>query len=231
MIMRRTLGPFWLFLLVGLYVFASNKVLVMTHGWARFGVGLLAYGILAGLIYLAGLSLRELGLARANVRKGMILGLRVAAIIIVGLLIAFLVSPDIFQDDRYRQGIGMAVWVALIIIPLQTVLFEELLFRGLLWGFINKKYGPMWATHGSSAVFGLWHIAPSLGMNAAALSVAGLSVGRTVLVAIIVVVTYAAGVFLCELRRRSGSLLAPMLVHWSINGTATVLAALAWQAS
>ncbi|MGB4758723.1 MAG: type II CAAX endopeptidase family protein [Candidatus Saccharimonadales bacterium] len=228
MAMRRTLGPFWLFPLIGLFVLASNKVLVMTHGWVRLGVGLLAYGLLFGLIYLAGLSLRELGLARANMRKGMVLGLRVAAVIIAGLLIAFLVSPDIFQDDRYRQGIWIAVCMALVIIPLQTVLFEELLFRGLLWGYINKQYGSRWATHGSSAVFGLWHIAPSLGMNAAAISVGALSVGRALLVGIIVVVTYSAGLFLCELRRRSGSLLAPIIVHWSINGTATILAALAW---
>ncbi|MGA5143427.1 type II CAAX prenyl endopeptidase Rce1 family protein, partial [Streptomyces azureus] len=36
--------------------------------------------------------------------------------------------------------------------------------------------------------------------------------------------TTAAGVVLCELRRRSGSLLAPAALHWAVNGIGYVLA-------
>ncbi|MFI7415082.1 type II CAAX prenyl endopeptidase Rce1 family protein [Streptomyces sp. NPDC049627] len=36
--------------------------------------------------------------------------------------------------------------------------------------------------------------------------------------AVAIAATAAAGVVLCELRRRSGSLLAPMALHWAVNG-------------
>jgi membrane protease YdiL (CAAX protease family) len=228
--MRRKLQrkSLWLFFMMGLFVVVINQLLVMTNGLARLGVGILAYGLMVGLLLLSRLSLRELGLSRSKLQPGVLLGLRVSALIVAGLLAVFLIVPDIFQDERYRQSIWFAVWMALALIPLQTVLFEELLFRGLLWGFIHKNYGSKWATQVSSIAFGLWHIAPSLGMNAAAISVGGIGVGKGVLIAVVVLATYTAGVFLCELRRRSGSLLAPIIVHWSINGTATILAALAW---
>jgi membrane protease YdiL (CAAX protease family) len=49
--------------------------------------------------------------------------------------------------------------------------------------------------------------------------------GRVVAVAGAVVFTAAAGVLLCELRRRSGSLLAPAGLHWAVNGLGVVVSA------
>jgi membrane protease YdiL (CAAX protease family) len=40
--------------------------------------------------------------------------------------------------------------------------------------------------------------------------------------------TFVAGVVLCELRRRSGSLLAPLGLHWATNGLGYVVGAMAW---
>jgi uncharacterized protein len=37
--------------------------------------------------------------------------------------------------------------------------------------------------------------------------------------------TAAAGVLLCELRRRSGSLLAPAGLHWAVNGLGVLVSA------
>jgi membrane protease YdiL (CAAX protease family) len=47
----------------------------------------------------------------------------------------------------------------------------------------------------------------------------------TVLVTI--VATAAAGVILCEARRRSDSLLAPIGLHWAVNGLGVLAVALA----
>jgi membrane protease YdiL (CAAX protease family) len=41
--------------------------------------------------------------------------------------------------------------------------------------------------------------------------------GAALAVAATVLFTAAAGVLFCELRRRSGSLLAPMGLHWAVN--------------
>ena len=73
----------------------------------------------------------------------------------------------------------------------------------------------------SSALFGLWHVLPALGGGAANESVAGIVgdgvAGTALRVAGTVIFTGLAGVLLCELRARSGSLLAPILLHWAVN--------------
>jgi membrane protease YdiL (CAAX protease family) len=48
--------------------------------------------------------------------------------------------------------------------------------------------------------------------------VGGDAAGTAVRVAVTVVSTSVAGVVLCWLRLRSGSLLAPVLAHWTVNG-------------
>lgn len=48
-------------------------------------------------------------------------------------------------------------------------------------------------------------------------------------VLIAVVVTGGAGLLLGWLRMRSGSLLAPIALHWSVNGIGAIAAAIAWQ--
>jgi membrane protease YdiL (CAAX protease family) len=49
-------------------------------------------------------------------------------------------------------------------------------------------------------------------------------------VAVAIAATAVAGVVLCELRRRSGSLAAPMALHWAVNslGYAFAWAAARW---
>ena len=46
----------------------------------------------------------------------------------------------------------------------------------------------------------------------------GDAAGTLLRVAVTVAFTAAAGVALCLLRLRSGSLLAPVLAHWAVNG-------------
>ncbi len=214
--------------LFGAFLVACNVLLTQTHGWARLGAGIVTYMMLFGLIALSKLKRGELGLSRTRARSGLLLGLRVSMVIAAGLLVAVLVAPDVFRDERYHYGFWLALVFALGVIPLETVLFEELLFRGLVWGYVCRARGARTATQVSSVLFGLWHIAPSLSVNAAAISVGGFGLGRAPLIAGTVLVTYGAGVLLCELRRRSDSLLAPILVHWTINGFAVLLAAFAW---
>jgi uncharacterized protein len=79
----------------------------------------------------------------------------------------------------------------------------------------------------SSGLFGLWHVVPSLGggtANAAMASVVGGDVvGTVVRVVVTVGFTSLGGVVLCWLRLRSGSLLAPVLAHWTVNGLGVIV--------
>jgi membrane protease YdiL (CAAX protease family) len=83
----------------------------------------------------------------------------------------------------------------------------------------------------SSGLFGLWHVLASLGggtANAAIADVVGSDAAGTVVRVIATVgFTSLAGLVLCGLRLRSGSLLAPVLAHWTVNGLGVVMILLA----
>lgn len=49
-------------------------------------------------------------------------------------------------------------------IPLGTALFEEIAFRGVLYGLWSTSIGPKRASVASSVVFGMWHVTPMLNL-------------------------------------------------------------------
>jgi membrane protease YdiL (CAAX protease family) len=122
--------------------------------------------------------------------------------------------------------------MSLVTIPLATVIFEEIAFRSVLWGLLAHDHGAAVATVVSSLLFGLWHILPALDATraAAAIQPDARHDRRRVVRAVIgtVVVTALAGVVLAELRRRSGSVIAPLGLHWAANGLAVMAAARVW---
>ncbi|MEU8918446.1 CPBP family intramembrane glutamic endopeptidase [Streptomyces nigrescens] len=183
----------------------------------------------------AGLTWDELGLGRASARRGLRWGLvlagAVTAVYLIGLAVPF--TREAFQDERVAglSG-GEVVYRVLVHVPLGTVLLEEIAFRGVLWALVLRRWGPAWATAVSSVLFGLWHIQPSRGLthaNTAAAAVFGPgATGVALSVTAAVTGTALAGVLLCELRRRSGSLIPPMALHCALNSAGY---GLAWAAS
>ncbi|MEV4275202.1 CPBP family intramembrane glutamic endopeptidase [Actinoplanes xinjiangensis] len=85
---------------------------------------------------------------------------------------------------------------ALIGVPLSTVVFEEVAFRGVLWALIADGHGVVWATAITAVLFGIWHL-PDRGE---------------------VAFTTLAGVLLSLLRAASGGIIAPFVLHWTANG-------------
>ncbi len=49
-----------------------------------------------------------------------------------------------FLDERYRTDLGAAVRIAFVVIPLGTILLEEVTFRGVLWGLVRRGWGASW---------------------------------------------------------------------------------------
>jgi membrane protease YdiL (CAAX protease family) len=87
------------------------------------------------------------------------------------------------------------------------------------------------AVAGSAALFGLWHVLPSLGLETVN-PVAEDTVGRLpgwVTVAGSVASTALVGVWFQFLRYRSDSVLAPMALHWATNGLGYLFAWYAWR--
>ncbi|MFC9912688.1 CPBP family intramembrane glutamic endopeptidase [Streptomyces sp. NPDC059862] len=181
-----------------------------------------------------GLTRADLGIDAAGIRRGLrwapvLIG---AVLVVLLLLLAVPAGREAFRDARGADlSGGQLLSRVLVRVPIGTVLLEETAFRGVLWAMIRRRRGTAWATAVSSMLFGLWHVLPSRGLNrsnsAVGTAFGSGSAGVAPTVAAAVVAMVAAGAVLCELRRRSGSLLAPAALHWSINGFGY---ALAWAA-
>jgi CAAX protease family protein len=220
---------------------AVLAVLTAVNVLLRFGpphLGLvLGPAVALVLVLLArrhGLTWDHLGLSRRTWRKG--IGYAAAAVVAVALVYvlgALLpVTRAAFLDVRYHLQLGAALVVALVVVPFGTVLLEEVAFRGVLLGLVQRHRGPGSAKLFSSGLFGLWHVLPSLRLSAANPAV-GLVVGvgsggQWLGVLAAVGFTALAGLLLCELRRRSGSLLAAAGLHWATNALGVVLTAAVW---
>jgi CAAX protease family protein len=182
----------------------------------------------------AGLSWADMGLGRGTWRPGLRwAGAEIALVaVVIAAGAALPLTRNAFRDTRYQLNLGAALLDALVLIPVGTVLLEEVAFRGVLWGLLRRARGTVTATAVTSLLFGLWHVLPSLGLASANQAISGtVGSGRSAeLVTVLATMgfTALAGVVFCELRRRSGSLLAPAGLHWAVNGLAVLASAAVW---
>jgi membrane protease YdiL (CAAX protease family) len=158
-----------------------------------------------------------------------------AGLVVAGYAVALALPPThrFFRDSRYRLAARPALAAAFLAVPLGTVLFEEVAFRGVLWALLVDAAGAGWATAGTALLFGAWHVLPALdlaGTNAAAAG-SGRGQRRAAVVLGTVVFTAAAGVLFAALRLGSDSLLAPALLHWSTNAAGVLGSAFVWSLS
>lgn len=215
-------------------ILAAVNVVDVRVPHAALAVGPACAALLLGTARLAGLSWPELGLGPGTWRRGITWAAVVIGIAAVVLAVgaALPLTREAFRDSRYHVGWADALLTAFVLIPVGTVLVEEVAFRGVLWGLIRRLHGTVAATTTSSALFGLWHILPSLGLAADNEAIGG-AVGRgksaqALTVLGTVLFTAASGVVFCELRRRSGSVFASAGLHWAVNGLSVLASAAVW---
>ncbi|MFQ5947550.1 MAG: lysostaphin resistance A-like protein, partial [Acidimicrobiia bacterium] len=176
-----------------------------------------------------GLSWQAMGMGGGSLRSGLRWGGLVAAAVALPLGVAVAVPGlrPLLDDARVAEiTVPALMFHALVRIPLGTALWEEVAFRGVLFGAWARLRNPLVAAIGSSLVFGLWHIRPALTL----LDVNDIAQGpglRILARAAALIVTVVAGLFFCWLRLRSRSLVAPLTAHVAINSLAIAAAAAA----
>ncbi len=191
--------------------------------------GIAGTAILILIAHRADLFDHELGIAPGWIGRGLKLGggLTLAILVVYVIGAAIPATRHLFVDTRHTGlTLSQVMWMAFVKIPLGTVLFEETMFRGVLYGMGLRRWGPTGALLFSSLFFGFWHVLPSTGINDSNTAI-GDVVGRGVTGAIIVVIgavlfTAIAGAVFCLMRRVSRSLLTPMIMHWAVNGLGIV---------
>jgi membrane protease YdiL (CAAX protease family) len=214
----------------------SNLIAHFTTPWASVATVPAAAAMLLILVRSRGLGWTELGLSREHWKSGLGYALAAVAVVVsviaVGALLPW--TRPMFMNNNYATVSG-ALIASMIIIPLQTVIPEEVAFRGVLHGALNRAWGFRGVAAAGSLLFGLWHIATSLGLTSSNVGFSHLFgggvLGTVAGVVLAVAATGAAGFVFTWLRRRSGSLIAPIALHWSLNGLGALAAALVWHLS
>ncbi|GEL19461.1 CPBP family intramembrane glutamic endopeptidase [Pseudonocardia asaccharolytica] len=219
---RRRLGLFSAITILAASNVVSNRI--WPEAYIPWNLAIAA--ILLILARRSGLSWADLGLANARLRRGLVIGGLAAGLVGMLYLVALAIpaTQAAFLDSRAAGPLGAALFAALIRIPLGTVVLEETAFRGVLPALIP---GSWWrGALVSSALFGLWHVLPSLGMaeaNAAVGAAVG-GWGAVLQTGLAVLFTFAAGMLMCAWRRWSGHLVTPMLAHMATNSLGVLLA-------
>jgi uncharacterized protein len=216
----------WVLVVVGCLLAAN----LLEHRILPGAPAAVAAALVLALVAVArasGLTVDELGLARRTWGRGLRWAALPAAAVVLACALV-LVVPALADQVAPAGGswAGVAVRV-LVVLPLLTVIPEELAFRGVTWALLRRAAGTRAATLGSSALFGLWHVLAALGGGPANETAAGAlgagTAGVAARVAGTVLLTFLAGLLLCTLRAGSESLLAPIGLHWAANGAGVVL--------
>lgn len=233
-LVARRLGFYRALIALVTAMFAAELTMHYTHGtWSRWIVA--AAALAATILALgSGLTWADLGLGPATWGRGArwaaIIVVVVVAVIVAGLAIGPV--RELFRNDAY-SSLSWALLSAFVLIPLQTVLPEELLFRGVLLGALLRRHSDRAAIGAQALLFGLWHVVSSLGLadgnqgigDAVGRGPVGVALGVLGAVAF----TTIAGLIFGWLRVRTGSMLPAIALHWAANGAGAVAAAFAWQ--
>jgi len=205
----------------------------VVRAFGLLGPPVVAAGLLtAALVLVAwrgGATRADLGLARADVGAGLRYGAGAFGVVLLVLVVAAAIpaTSGFLHDSRAQIGGGRLLYELGVSITLLTAIPEEFAFRGVLLGSGLRLWGPWRASLITSALFGLWHIAPTLHTmsdNSAVRIVSASVVGQSLVVLGSIVVTFVAGLVFCWLRLRSRSLIAPVMAHVATNGLALAVA-------
>lgn len=200
------------------------------HVSRRWYVPLALVWTLAFLLFgrLIGLTWEQLGLA--NWLTGLAWGGGCVLIISIAMAAGVAIPRlhPLFADERVVGASGAQLArKSLVEVPLGTVALEEVVFRSLLLGLLTSAYGVVWGVAGSAFLFGLWHVLPALEMHDAHSLTSQLGSGwrgKVTTVLGTILATGSAGVLFAMLVVWSGSVLAPMGLHWAMNSTGSIAA-------
>jgi membrane protease YdiL (CAAX protease family) len=191
-----------------------------------------------GLVALArrhGCSWDDLGLKPSKARIGFqlgVVGVAASAAVAVAAGTNRTTRKYLLDERAARQGGRDVAYRVLVRLPLGTALFEEVAFRGVVYGMWRRSgASPRKSAAAAAITFGIWHLIPA---NQA---LTGNPLGPRFTSCPSRVGVVVAGALLTSLssfgfswmRERSGSLLAPWMTHAAINSAGYLAGVAAWR--
>lgn len=199
---------------------------LITNKWAPRAyllTCLLSTVLLLCIARLDELSWNQLGLGPGTWKTGILwsLGVFGAVVLFYAVAVSIPFARKGFSDKRAAEHGWLSVlYQSMIKIPFGTALLEETAFRSVLLAVITDGWGWTWGVIGSSILFGLWHVLPSLDFQESNDAAKILGEGRSAQVKSVVLTvigTALAGVGFCLLRGISESIFPPIVLHASLN--------------
>jgi membrane protease YdiL (CAAX protease family) len=207
---------------------ASN--IALNRGLPRRYIVPSALASAAGMLLvarMAGAKVDQQGLAMKAVpaggRIGLLIAIPLAAATFAGAFLPF--TRGYYRDDRVvRVSASSAFYEIFVRIPLATAASEELLFRSGLEAILRLRRTSWQTLLASNALFGAWHLFPALDHLRSnprpSEDRRRATTGTLRLVIAHCGATAVAGLALSLLRRGTGSVVAPILVHYGVNSGA-----------
>ena len=202
---------------MGALALRSTVVPSRAHLWFNLALT----GAVAWRIRRVGLTASDVGVAPRQLRSGAATGAACFAVV-GGTIVAAAAAPwtsGFFEDERAEVGAAAMVARVALVIPLGTVLLEELAFRGLLLAQLRRVTTTTRAVATTAVGFGAWHVVTAWNSSSGSTS------ARVGAVVATVAVTTIAGAAFGALRVRTDSLVPPAAVHVATN---SVTFAAAW---
>ncbi|MGH8927653.1 MAG: lysostaphin resistance A-like protein [Acidimicrobiia bacterium] len=182
-----------------------------------------------------GCSLDDLGLNPDKLAGGLVLGTAVS-VAVSALAVAASLHPRssrYLRDDRAAGHGGSEVaYRSLVRFPLGTALFEEVAFRGVVYGtWLRAGASPQRATAVTAAAFGIWHLIPATQALTGNPLGASLSSRQARLGVVLTgaLVTALSSLGLSWLRERADSLAAPWIAHAAVNSAGYLAGVKTWR--
>lgn len=203
--------------LIFAYNYAVNRLI---HESTHIPSNIAIASLLTELARREGLDWDDLGLDPGSLASGSALGTAVALPVgaIVGAAATSAATREVFVEDRITDtSRGEAMYHAILRIPLATALGEELIFRGALYALFRRNHSKFKAALMSSALFGIWHILPTIDSLNGGNSMGSSRIRRMATLIGTVVSTGLAGLGFVALREKGRSIATPVVVHGAIN--------------
>lgn len=197
----------------------------LPHGLPGVALGLALIAVVVVIARRDGLTPADLGLRRERLARGALTGLAVGLATAAGALLVLRFPPLLDGPVTYAPLAGIAPLDLLIgiavLMPLATIIPEELAFRGLLLSQLLRRVRLRAAIVLSALVFSAWHVVIVLATLAAT------NLGAEPLFALLglagaFAAVFAGGVLFAILRIWTGSLAAPLAAHWGFNAALLV---------